>query len=412
MRRLLLAAFAAFTAPALAQEAPPASAQLRFPQLSTEIDMSMIGVGTTRATDPAREGTSVFLFGDISMGLSLTENFSIQATFATEPIGEGDSTGGFPDGGLIGFRRQAVFIEQIYADWKPVEELHLLGGILIAPFARGYHDAPGILAPIRSHEIALIEQVLGGQTTYTWLDDPRFGQHDISAAVFTLDRTALTGTYLTPRSCCNERYERYNRNTAAQGGPGNNGTFNNGAIALDGDQMPWLPGLSYHLAVLSQAPGSDGTAREWGYAATLQYLHRWNAGHATTLFAEGVQFRNAGGRPRVAVTTAGTDPDTGEAVDSSTDTTLAARETFLTLGVQHRMGAWRATASWQQLQQKRSLDPVPNQNWFEVSVGRQIGWGFSLDVGYQYAQELVDEDSNRRGTAHAVLARLRYQGDF
>ena len=58
--------------------------------------MSMIGVGTTRATDPARRGTSVFLFGEVAMGLSLTETFSIQGVLATEPIGEGDSTGGFP----------------------------------------------------------------------------------------------------------------------------------------------------------------------------------------------------------------------------------------------------------------------------------------------------------------------------
>lgn len=412
MRRLLLAAAAAFAGPALAQEAPPASAQVRFPQFNGEIDLSAIGVGTTRATDPTREGGSVFLFGEVAMGLALTENFSLQGVIATEPIGEGDSTGGFPDGGFIGFRRQALFIEQLYAEWKPVEELRLQGGILVAPFGRGYHDFPGILTAVRAHEVYLIEQVLGGAGTWTWLDDPRFGTHDISAAVFTLDRSALTGAYLTSRRCCSERYERYNRNTIAQGGPGNNGTFNNGAIALDGDNMPWLPGFSYHLAMVSQAQGSDGTAREWGYAVGLRYEHRWNREQATLLFAEGVQFRNAGGRPRVEVTTESVDPDTGDSVESTVDTTLAARETFITLGVQHRIGPWHGTIAWQQLQQKLSVDPVPNQNWLEVSVGRQIGYGFTLDVGYQYGQEIIEDESPRRGTSHSVLARLRYQGSF
>lgn len=411
MRFAVAAALAALAVPAFAQEAPPPSAQVRFPQFGGEIDLSTIGVGTTRATDPAREGASVFLFGEVALGLSLSETFSIQAVVATEPIGEGDSTGGFPDGGLIGFRRQAAFLEQFYADWKPSRELRLQGGILVAPFGRGYHDFPGILTAVRAHEVYLVDQVLGGAGTWTWLDDPRFGQHDISAAVFTLDRSFLSSTLITSRSCCDPRYERYSRNTAAQGGPGNNGTFNNFAIALDGDSIPWLPGFSYHLALLSQAPGSDGTAREWGYAAGLRYQHRWDREQATLFFAEAVQFRNAGGRPDIEIETTAFDPDTGEETAAAGTTTLAERQTFFTLGVQHRIGPWRATVAWQQWRRKRSVEPVPNENWIEVSVGREIGAGFGLDVGYQYARQVIDEGPER-GTDHAILARLRYRGGF
>ncbi len=77
-RALLAAAVIAAALPAAAQE-------VRFPQFNAEIDMSMIGVGTTRASDPARRGTSVFLFGEVAMGLTLTETFSIQGVLATEP---------------------------------------------------------------------------------------------------------------------------------------------------------------------------------------------------------------------------------------------------------------------------------------------------------------------------------------
>ena len=412
-RAFIAAALVAAALPAMAQDPAPSAPTpppgVRFPQFNAEIDMSMIGVGTTRASDPARLGTSAFLFGEIAMGLSLTENFSLQGVLATEPIGEGDSTGGLPNDGVIGFRRQALFFEQLYAEWKPVDTLTLQGGILVAPFGRGYHDFPGILANVRAHEVYLVDQSLGGAGTWTYLDDPRFGTHDVSAAIFTLDRTFLTGTYLTPRRCCSERYERYNRNTVAQGGPGNNGTFNNFAVALDGDRIPFLPGFSYHLAVISQAPGSDGTAREWGYAAGIRYEHRWNAAQSTLVFAEGVQFRNAGGRPRIEVETVSTDPDTDEEVIGTAETTLSERLTFTTLGLQHRIGPWRGTVSWQQLRQKRSLDPVPAQNWFEGSIGRELGAGFSLDVGYQYAQ-YVDDETGQRGTSHSILARLRFTG--
>ena len=422
MRRAgLVAALVALALPAAAQDAatltqplpevPPAAAGVHFPQLSTEIDMSMIGVGTTSATDAARTGTSVFLFGEVAMGLALTENFSLQGVLATEPIGEGDSTGGFPDGGLIGFRRQALFLEQLYAEFKPADTLVLQGGILVAPFGRGYHDFPGILTAIRAHEVYLVDQSLGAAGTWTYLSDPRFGEHDISAAVFTLDRSFLTGSYITSPRCCSERYERYNRNTAAQGGPGNNGTFNNGVVALDGDRIPFLPGFSYHLAVMSLAPGSDGTAREWGYAAGVRYEHRWDREQATLLFVEGVQFRNAGGRPRVEVETTSIDADTGEEMVDTSDTTLSDRVTFSTIGVQHRIGPWHAVAAWQQLRRKRSIDPVPAENWYEVSVGRAIGYGFSADLGYQYAR-YVDEESGSRGTSHSILARLRYTGSF
>jgi hypothetical protein len=420
-RAAIAAVFLAAALPAAAQDAatltqplpevPPAAAGVRFPQLNTEIDMSMIGVGTTNATDRTRTGTSVFLFGEVAMGLALTENFSIQGVLATEPIGEGDSTGGFPDGGVIGFRRQAIFLEQLYAEFKPADTLVLQGGILVAPFGRGYHDFPGILTAVRAHEVYLVDQSLGAAGTWTYLSDPRFGEHDISAAVFTLDRSFLTGSYVTSPRCCSDRYERFNRNTAAQGGPGNNGTFNNGVIALDGDSIPFLPGFSYHAAVMSLAPGSDGTAREWGYAAGIRYEHRWDRENRTLFFAEGVQFRNAGGRPRVEMETFSTDPDTGEEMVGTEETTLSERATFTTIGVQHRMGPWQATAAWQQLRRKRSIDPVPAENWYEISVGREIGYGFSADLGYQYAR-YVDEESGSLGTAHSILARLRYTGSF
>ena len=72
------------------------------------------------------------------------------------------------------------------------------------------------------------------------LDDVRFGQHEVTGLVYTLDRSFLSSTLITRPSCCDPRYERYNRNTAAQGGPGNNGTFDNFALAFDGDRFEEL----------------------------------------------------------------------------------------------------------------------------------------------------------------------------
>ena len=111
-----------------------------------------------------------------------------------------------------------------------------------------------------------------------------------------------------------------------------------------------------------------------------------------------MQFRNAEGRPRF-------ETDDGE------ETTISERRNFTTLGAQHRMDDWRGTLAWQRDQRKRSLDTLPTENYLEASIGRDIGHGFGLDVGYQYGRQLIEE-SGQLGTTHAVLARLSWRGGF
>jgi hypothetical protein len=175
--------------------------------------------------------------------------------------------------------------------------------------------------------------------------------------------------------------------------------MDNFALSLDGDKFDFAPGLSYQLSLVSRgAAKEDGTAREWGYSAALRYEQRWSAAHRTLFFAEAVQFRNADGRPRF-------ETDTGD------ETTISERRSFTTLGAQHRISDWRGTLVWQHYQRKRSVDSLPTENYLEASIGRDIGGGFGLDLGYQYAQQLI-EDTGQLGTSHAVLARLSWRGGF
>jgi hypothetical protein len=407
VRAPLLAALLALPGLAAAQEVRPFAGFQ--PHVSTEVDIGFYGVGTTSATDRDRGGTSMFLYGEIAAGLHLAPNFSIQAVLALEPIGEGDALGGFPQGGTTGFRRQSAFLEALYAEWKPEDGLTLQGGRFVAPFARGHHDFPGILTRIRAHEVSAITDSLGVGGTYTFLSDPTLGEHDISVAAFTLDRTFLSSTWMTRRSCCDERYERFNRNTRAQGGPANTGQLDSAALALDGDGFAWAPGLSYHLGVVTRGQGIDGTAREWDYAGALRYQQRWNADQSTLFFAEAVQYRNAAARPRTEITLLGFDPDTGDAIEETLETTIRERRSFTTLGAQHRIGEWRGTLAWQRDQRKRSVETLPTENYVEVSVGHDLGGGFGLDVGYQYGR-YAREETGGLGTSHALLFRLGWRG--
>lgn len=403
MRRALLALAALLPFAAAAQDSG-----FR-PHLAQEVDIGLYAVGTTRATDPARRGTSAYLYGELAAGLHLAPGFSLQGVLAFEPIGEGDALGGAPDGGTTLFRRQSAFLEVLALDWRPDADTVLQAGRFVAPFGRGHHDFPGILTRIRAHEVNAITDSLGISATRTMLADPDLGEHDLSLAVFTLDRSFLSSTLATRRRCCDEAYERFNRNTRAQGGPGNTGQADNAVLALDGDGFAWAPGLSYHLGLLTRGAGDDGTAREWGYTAALRHEQRWSASQRTLFFAEGVQFRNAAARPRTEITLLGFDPDTGAEVETLLETGIRERRSFTTLGVQHRIGAWRGTLAWQRDQRKRSVETLPTENHLEASIGTDLPHNFTIDAGYQYSRHAREEEGGL-GTAHALLLRIGWRG--
>jgi hypothetical protein len=365
-----------------------------YPQFAGEASLGLYGVGTYRTSERARRGGDLFLFGELAGGLHLSPEFSIQGVIHVEPIGERP-----PNGALRGFFGQAAYVEGLWADWRATDTLRLYAGKFSAPFGTGHHGFPGILPMLRAHEVYLIRESLGFGATWTFLADPRLGEHDLSAAVFTLDTTFLSSTAITRRRCCEGEYERFARNTRAQGGPGNTGRLDNVAVALDGDRIPFLPNFAYHLAVLSRGAGRDGTAREWGYAAGARTEQRWGRESRTRLFVEYIEFRNAGGRPLVPV---------GESEEPAIDVPVAERRRFTTLGVQHVEGRWRAAAVWQQDQRKRSVAALPTERWLELTVGRDLGSGFGVDVGWQFAR--VAQDDGRRGEAQAVLAVLRWRG--
>lgn len=383
---------AALALAALLVTTPLAAQERAYPQIAGEIDLGFYTTSLTRSPDARQRGQSSFFFGEIATGLHLAPTLSIQSLIHIEPAGEQE-----PNDGWIVLRRQAAALENLVLDWRPIPTLSLFAGKFTAPFGRGHHDFPGILANIRAHEAYLVTESLGFGARWTFAQDPTFGDHDITAATFTLDRTFLSETAFTRRRCCVEGFERFSRNTAAQGGAGNTGRLNNFAVALDGDNFGFAPGLSYHLAAMTRGQGSDGSAREWGYAAALRYEARWNEDVRTLFFAEHIVFRGAGGRPTESVTI---DED-GNAEESG----IRERRRFTTLGARTSWGDWRAALSWQQDQRKRSANAVPTERYWDLSVGRNLAYGFSVDAGWQFIQRGSEN-------ANGPLAVLRYRAEF
>lgn len=392
----------------LAAAAVPAAAQevrgVGFPQIAGETWMGLYTVAQPRGGDPRARGSSTFLFGEVAAGLHLSPSFSVQGLLHVEPVGEAN-----PSGTNTFLRHQAAYIESLFADWRPHERVRFFGGKFSAPFGYGHHFFPGVLPRVRAHEVYLIRESVGAGATLTYLSDARWGEHDVSAAAFFLDTSFLSNTAFTRNRCCREGFERYSRNTLRQGGAGNNGRLDNFALALDGDRIGFLPNFTYHAALLSRAPGKGGTAREWGWAVGARYEARWTRDLATLFFAEHVEFRRAGGAPL------GTEPSTfdeasGEEV-AGAEVPVRERRRFTTVGARTSHGPWRVTAAWQRDQRKRSLDTVPTQSWLEVTAGRDLPWGFGVDVGWQRAATATGED-RRLARADGIVARLGYRASF
>lgn len=400
----LLAALLLGAAPAAAQVTAPAPSTggvNLYPQVAGEADLRLFSLSTTSATDRRQRGTNIFARGEIAAGLFLSPEWSVQGVVHIEPVGETE-----PNGGTAAFRYQAAYVEELRLDWRPTQRLVLYGGKFSAPFGRGHHDFPGLLLDVRAHEVYLIRESVGFGGTVTVISDARFGEHDISAAVFGFDTSFLSETAFTRQRCCERDFERYARNTRRQGGPGNTGQMDSFVVAIDGDKMPFLPNTSYHLAVLSRGAGVDGTKRETGVVAGLRHEITWDRDLRTLLFAEFVQFRGAGGNPREA----GPEilDDLGDGTGRFDDVTVSERRRFTTVGAQTRFGRWRTTLGLQRDERKRTENPVPRATYAELSIGRDLPLNFRLDVGYQ--RTVGGESKNDR--QDAVIAVLGWRAAF
>lgn len=360
-----------------------------FPRVSLDVDMSLYGIGTPAASTRNREGASSFIFGHINPGLHLAPDFSVQAFIHPDPAGDSE-----PNGAVTFLRRQNVILEQLFAEWRPAEGFQVYAGKFNAPFGYGYAYFPGVLASFRAHDVYLVREQVGGGANWVPPLPEGWGEHTLAAAVFTLDTTFLANSLVTRQRCCDPGFGRYVRTTLRQGGAGNTGNLDNFAVSLEGGEMATFPGLIYNLGLLSRGAGKDGRRREWAWSAGLRHERAWTDAFRTLAFIEFVDFHNAGGNPLEE------DEDGGEGI-------VSGRRRFWTVGAQAQSAPWRATLVWQHDEAKRSFNPLPRQDYYEASVGRDLGSGLGLDIGYQYARTVLDNRSS--GLSHSVVARLSHR---
>ena len=159
------------------------------------------------------------------------------------------------------FNDQVLFVQRLFGviHWRP---LHFYAGTIHPRFGVGWYATPGLYGGDYDLDYELVEKIGGG---VRW-DIRQFGRHRFTAEAFHTDTSFLAGS-LIPGTV------RPGLLSLQDGGAGNTGTFENFAIALSGQQMPGLQGVSYQVGWARQKASQYDVRDEnsWSIGAMWNY---------------------------------------------------------------------------------------------------------------------------------------------
>jgi len=165
----------------------------------------------------------------------------------------------YPDRHAI-FRSEGLTLRQLYLTLRPADDLAFHVGKIHPDFGASWSWQPGIFYGFGT-DFEQDERIgLGAE----WRANGTGGEYKISAQVFYLDTTVLSNSVFSRPSPKDPVADRLRRYTRAQFGPSNTGSLNSVTIALDGQHIPLLPGVQYHLAYTHQATDEPGARAENG----------------------------------------------------------------------------------------------------------------------------------------------------
>ena len=159
------------------------------------------------------------------------------------------------------FADQVLFVQRLFGIIH-LQPFHVYAGKIHPRFGVGWYATPGLYGGDYDTDYELVEKVGGG---VRW-DIRAFGRHRFTAEVFH-DDTSFLANSLIPGTV------RPGLLSLNDGGAGNTGTFESFAFALNGQQMPGLPGLSYQIGYSRQKASAFDARDEnaWSAAAMWRF---------------------------------------------------------------------------------------------------------------------------------------------
>ena len=327
------------------------------PQLfSAKYSIELESDHTFSSTDPSAEVSDTYATINAEADFNLSDVVSAHADLVLEPVLD---PGPFED---RFFRDHGGYLETLHLIVK-LGNARLVAGKFNPGFGTAWEETPGIYGTEFAEDYQLTEKI-GAQLQYQ-ADAGKLGMLTFGAALYFADTSALSDSIITSRG----------QLTLADGGAGNTERLESVSVFAQGEELPKLPGLTYHLAVRHQEAGLGDAGDETGLAFGL--IHEWGNEDdlQIRLNAEVAAFEHFQGGVHDAL--------------------------FVTGGVEVSSDGWLGQASFT----ARTLSGGPagtnyDDRLFQFSVGRELTDDLTLSAGYKF----TDVENTGSHTVGVLLA--------
>jgi hypothetical protein len=312
------------------------------PTLEGSISFELQNDYVFEADDPEAEINDLYPTIEPSFALHATPELSLNLLLVLEPVLD-------PDPGEDRFFEDlGLFVEELNVGYD-AELFSLVAGKFGAPFGVAWDVTPGLYGDDLSGDYELSERIGAGGTVR--VPTEALGTHELSVATFFADTSILSESAFTNRGRLDED----------DGGVGNTEDFSNVSVALDGGELPALPGLNYHLGFSRQEAGEGDLEDELGLAVALYGAFPLTDDLALEPIAEWAHFWDAEGAPQ--------DRD------------------YLTLGTAVRRGPYTLALVYNGRFTEPEDDADIDDHLVQVSAGYAFDFGLTVDLGYRFLEE-------------------------
>lgn len=319
-------------------------------QLDTLVD--------TQAGQPQER--TLFNTTSVGLGIRLGKGFSLESFSVLEPVSGSAGDQYFAKEGLYA---ETLLLQYTQADFT------LFAGKIDPVYGTAWDIAPGIYGTEFAEEYQLTEKIgFGADVNLGHILGHRGGgEHILSASLYRADTSFLS----------NSAFTRRGRLSRSDGGVSNTSGLKSVAVALDGSEMPSLPGLSYHAGLRSQAPGLGDAHREKGLVFGLDYTAEPGSGTSLELLAEISHLWHANGAAHEDIS-------------------------VVTLGANVSRGVWHFASVY--AGHFSQTGPVPpgmkNSHQIQFSAGRDLPHNLAIDVGWKH----TNDNGHKTGTFGILLS--------
>lgn len=333
----------------LTQSAARAEGAKKEPWLTIVVPIEIQNDRNFRSDDRGNEQNDLFTTVEPEITVGLLPGLTVFAHGVLEPMRDARP------GENRFFRSHGIYLEELYlkyegrlvSDGPSALKFRVWGGKFGPNFGTAWDAAPGIYGVDFAEDYEIAERLgFGGALI---LDHAALGMHTLSASTFVLDRSVLSGSAITKRM----------RTTLADGGPSNTRGLESFHVTLEGEKLPGLEGLTYHVSFIRQ--GVRGGANERGVALALGYEGALS-GFTIKPIVEYVHIFNADG-------------------------VSGQGRNYLTTGFSVAMDGWEFALSHTFRHTHTPLAGTVRDNLFAVSGGYTFGNGLGVALGYSVRNE-------------------------